>query len=808
MDIKLIRAFIASPGGLEEERRAAFAAAKEVNKSVAMPMGGRLELIGWEDTLSGNGRPQATINAEMETCDLFIGAIWSSWGSRPSIGGPYTSGFEEEFELSRERHARTGSPLMAMFFKSVEANQMRDPGQDLQKVLAFQEKLKTEKSFLYGTFGQVEEFAAKVREFLSTHVINILHQPTAAQEERLIIKERQPSEVDPVPADVGEGDFPDAKFLSAAATGLQTEIGLGSLDIARLRLIASAYAGSNNDKQSLGVHDANLIYAARKQSDLSIMEMFGLLESGLGHLRDQNVPIWTWLTELNEGRGGLLINISRFSAPAEAAGAIEAMRLLQVSIGESESGEEDLVEGEWLGQGKPIEVKIAALRYLRDLGGARELPCVEREIDRSDRETLTQAIETAVKMLLRSSGQDAIKFVLRRSFETLDVDVLSEVLSHLSLISVQELEAGLDHRSAEVRAAVLGELSERDAVDMATLERAQSDVAPIVRYAALRALDRMGQSPSLDEAEKILGKAKPGWGVFGLIGSQDTAGLALFDAYAADRMRSMSQASLEALLGSPSHRAVAYRTLAARRIAEYPAMLRADLADGFEKYVATNWPDGIKLPAGAAGLLSLRIGNSDPVKAKERELTTKALDVIARKLDRNDLSLIRSVLDNREIGPSSSVIAYFKAFSEFEDIPRIARTPLSRINAVDRGDYYADFIEAARIILKLNRRTSAELLAFEIPAYMKGKIIEVMTAKDFASMKDTEIVDLLLSEDSEIRRQTAKKVPMSVTRTRVSRILNAYRSDSGGKYYIVTHWLDLGLAYDRATARRVASAER
>jgi hypothetical protein len=117
MDIKLIRAFIASPGGLEAERRAASAAAEEVNRSVARPLGGRLELIGWEETLSGTGRPQATINAEMESCDLFIGAIWTSWGSRPSLDGPYTSGFEEEFELSRLRHARSQSPIMAMFFK-------------------------------------------------------------------------------------------------------------------------------------------------------------------------------------------------------------------------------------------------------------------------------------------------------------------------------------------------------------------------------------------------------------------------------------------------------------------------------------------------------------------------------------------------------------------------------------------------------------------------------------------------------------------------------------------------------------------
>jgi hypothetical protein len=33
MDVKIIRAFIASPGGLDAERKAAFDAAEEINRS-------------------------------------------------------------------------------------------------------------------------------------------------------------------------------------------------------------------------------------------------------------------------------------------------------------------------------------------------------------------------------------------------------------------------------------------------------------------------------------------------------------------------------------------------------------------------------------------------------------------------------------------------------------------------------------------------------------------------------------------------------------------------------------------------------
>ncbi|CDO34968.1 DUF4062 domain-containing protein [Novosphingobium sp. KN65.2] len=807
MDVKLIRAFIASPGGLEQERKAAFAAAKEINKSVAMPMGGRLELIGWEDTLSGNGRPQATINAEMETCDLFIGAIWSSWGSNPSLDGPYTSGFEEEFERSRERHGQTGSPLMAMFFKNVEANQLRDPGQDLKKVLAFQEKLKAEKNFLYGTFAEADEFAAKVREFLATHVLAILRQPDAVREERPTAIERQPAEAGTMPVDHGNGDFPDAQFLNAAASGLQSETGLGPLDIARMRLIAGTYGKSQNDKQTLGVHDANLLYAQKKQLKFSAMEKLGLLEAGLSYLRDQNVPIWSWLKDISDGRDNLLTRISLSSEPAERAGAIEAMRLLQEPVVPL-SSDDEIVDDHWLGLGKPTDVKIAALRYLRDLGTLEHLPAVQREIAHADRDTLTPATETAVRMLLRSSGQDAVRFILNTSFETLDVDVLNQALSHVRLASVQELEAGLDHRAPQVRAASLNELSERDAVDLAILERAKIDAAATVRYAALRALDRLGQSASLNEAEKILCTSRGASGAFGLLARQDSSGVALFEIYAADRMRSMQQGSLEALLGPGTNGFIAYCTLAARRMGDYPTDLRADLLDGFKSYVARTWPDGIKPAPDTLGLLSLTIGKSDPVETKKRDLIGKALDVISRKLDHVDLALVRAVLDESRIGPSETVLAYFKAFGQEEDVARLAQTSMIRVNIPDNGGYFRDFAEAARLILKLHQGSPADLLAFDMPRRMKAQVIEVMTAKDFAAMSDPQILALLLSEDDEVRRQAARKTPMSLSRTRIARILEAYDADPEGRYYIVTHWLDLGLAFERAAARRVATADR
>jgi hypothetical protein len=109
-NIKVIKVLMASPGDLQDERRAAKSVADEFNALWSHEYGYHVELVGWEDTVSAWGRPQEIINRDLEQCDLFIGMIWKRWGTRPSKFGPYSSGFEEEYSIyqKQERHGPTG----------------------------------------------------------------------------------------------------------------------------------------------------------------------------------------------------------------------------------------------------------------------------------------------------------------------------------------------------------------------------------------------------------------------------------------------------------------------------------------------------------------------------------------------------------------------------------------------------------------------------------------------------------------------------------------------------------------------------
>lgn len=811
MDVKLIRAFIASPGGLDIERQAAFAAAAEINKSVAQPLGARLELLGWEETLSGNDRPQAIINAEMETCDLFIGVIWTKWGSRPSLGGPYTSGFEEEFELSRDRFARTQAPVMSMYFKQIDPLQLDDPGEDLKKVLEFQEKLREGKAFLYDTFLNADALAAKVRTFLSNHVIRLVTQASKDSDSRQLrtvagssssgeAKTEAEASTEAT-ADQSEFAREEAAFLQQTSKSFETKQGPTAIEVARLRLVAASTKVDGNDHLLIGVHDANLIYESRAQLALSQWEKRSLLTAGLAGLENQNMPLWTWLGELDRNQPALLLALTVLGEDAERIGALKIVRLMHKRLTGQDLIDPAMILRSWFAETRSAAVKVAALNYLKDLGTRDELVAVEQEAARADKDTAEPALAAILSILLRVDERAAVKRLLSSSFEKLPDHVVPQVLGHADALGSDELLTGLDHRSAEVRAAIIDALSARSAIPIETLNRACDDEAPIVRLAALRALDHMGQPLSLDEASEVMGKSrKPSYLFFS---NRDSAGEALFELYRRRRLATMPLAPLKTLLGSQHHKHAAYFALAARGIDDYPKRLRDDLRDGFVRYFKGHWPDGIKSAAPTTLLGGLGIGNTDPNELKRTDLVRSALDIIVMRRDTGDLALVRSTIDAPTLAPSGKVVVYLASVGDENDIPRLARTSRFSWPAMLLNE--ADFELAAKTILKFAKDAINGVIASPIPDAMRAKLISLMPWSEFAALTDDEILALLLADDDQVKRSSARRAAASLPRRRLAKLLKTYRERDGGIYYIITHWLDLGLGVAQRAARAIVT---
>jgi hypothetical protein len=167
---KVVKVFLASPGDMTEERRAARAVVDEVNSIWGASMGYQIDLVGWEETVSSHGRPQELINRDLEQCELFYGMIWKRWGTPPSKSGPFTSGFEEEFVTSLERCKISGRPSRRLAFKAVDPDLLRDPGPELSKVISFKQRLVEDKEMLFENFDDIADFQFKFRRCISLYI--------------------------------------------------------------------------------------------------------------------------------------------------------------------------------------------------------------------------------------------------------------------------------------------------------------------------------------------------------------------------------------------------------------------------------------------------------------------------------------------------------------------------------------------------------------------------------------------------------------------------------------------------------------
>lgn len=78
----IVRIFLASPGDLKDERLVAKAVVEEFNHNNADFLDYQVELLGWEDTVTQQGRAQSTINRDLLKCDLFVGMLGSD-GEHP-----------------------------------------------------------------------------------------------------------------------------------------------------------------------------------------------------------------------------------------------------------------------------------------------------------------------------------------------------------------------------------------------------------------------------------------------------------------------------------------------------------------------------------------------------------------------------------------------------------------------------------------------------------------------------------------------------------------------------------------------------
>lgn len=215
-----IRVFIASPSGLETERALIGAELQAFNEDTGYLDGVCFIPVGWEERPSGVGRPQGQINEDVRNSDFFVLMLWDRWGSPPGDDdGRFTSGVDEEYHVAAGALLDAASPMrdIAVLFKGVDARQLSDPGEQLDKVLAFRQELEREKTLMFSVFDSSAELRREIRK--------LLFRWTRAEFESPKASDRDVPRTGPVsaPTKVGKGELQTAMKFARAGRALEAE---------------------------------------------------------------------------------------------------------------------------------------------------------------------------------------------------------------------------------------------------------------------------------------------------------------------------------------------------------------------------------------------------------------------------------------------------------------------------------------------------------------------------------------------------------------------------------------------------------
>jgi len=793
----LVRVFLGSPGDLDDERAAIRQAVEELNATTSYPLGYRIEVMGWEDGNAGYGRAQERINKDLETCEVFIGLMWKKWGTPPSIEGPYSSGFEEEYELCMKRRSESHAPEVAILFKKISQDFLADVGPELKKVIDFKQKIIEEKKIQFKEFVDSRDLPGYVRRILAEYLFK---QKSKRDEIEDAFEIKSPKAEDT--SSVSEVSFEDEYngivrfFQKLFETSAKSEDNVDHVDVARIRLVASILKRKENDASFIGTHDANILYIEKEKINFELAERRALLRSGLRALENQTVPIWSWYKDFR-GDDQLWWTTLISDDKSTKVGAIKAIRM----IGQSNPIKVDLFFDYWFSDKADTDLKLEALKYLSEFGSKDHLSLIMKEIKANNSSTNTSAIAAYLAILQKFSSIDAAKFAISQSFEIVSKKILHPILGGFHLLDTDIIIDGLSHKNADIKVACLEICIKRGCLSSEKIEEFLEDTDSNVRFSALSALDIDGTYVNLDQAKSIICKPKAKSGLLFSFStySTNTDNLLLekfsYEHYSRMKTKALVEKSTSIL------QEVDYVTieLALRGHGKFLQKLRADFDDGFLKYqndltnrISQKFPNEIKLFNDSREL--------EPVTAK-RTYKIAAL-ALARLADKNDIGRIRAFIDRSDDDPDPAFVSYFEKFGEWEDLVRVFKIwTLSKSSGVALG--FSEKQQTVRMAIvkcavKISKGFEGDLLDQDIPDDLVEPIILLYTKPALKRVGLQRLEALLDHEDAHVRRGASLAICQLASKSEIALLVERYTEPTRTRYYNVTHWLDAALSLNRS----------
>ena len=185
-DAKVIKAMIASPSDVAQERRIVRRVIEEWNAVHSEDRHVVLMPVGWETHSSPEmgAHPQTIINKQvLADCDLLIAVFWARLGSPTESAA---SGTVEEIE----EHLSTGKPAL-IYFSNVPVRMDSVDEEQYAALRAFKESIR--QRGLFAEYEKMSDFHDKVSRHLAQTVIRRFTQSPSGDEEQILLTHAAPS---------------------------------------------------------------------------------------------------------------------------------------------------------------------------------------------------------------------------------------------------------------------------------------------------------------------------------------------------------------------------------------------------------------------------------------------------------------------------------------------------------------------------------------------------------------------------------------------------------------------------------------
>lgn len=809
-----MRVFIGSPGGLEEERRAAHEIVEEINLSNSEHWGCQIKLVGWEDTIPGFQRPQSRINQDLDKCDYFIGVLWNHWGTKPDLGEDgYTSGFEEEYYRARSHIEDGRMKDLVVYFKNVEVPDGLEPGEKIKKVLEFRQQCIEDKKFMFKDFASTKGFRDSVRSKLT----DIGWQETELTRS-LDSGNRQIEQAPQADDKTERANSSNSLLIDQEALEFVTELSKRSsewdqtspYEIARFRLIAASFNRSGNDDLYLGNHDANLIFKNRDDASFSDQEIRALVDCGIVGITNQNVPLWHWLSI--SGKKGLSLERAEVLAivggDQEKKNAIKVLQIASQSIPSLDDFfDRERVLTSWLSEDTNVQIFDAAISFLTSNAENDDIELLERIASDNSPQRKGKIESAIIGILSRTSIETAMQRLITNEVGTLDELIAEKLFQQPQSLTTKTVTLCLEAKPDNVRLRAVKLLFDRDEI---TLEAAQSlltDSNHEIRLLAAESLKKLGHKLDNSLVKKALTIERPK----GLLGAamlkRNETDATYHERYLSNRLAELSLVELrKRVLDAGVFNERELSVMYTKYKSETQAEIREQLADGYSGHFESK----IKREVDRGRLRAETIPTIRNLEAHLRKgLCSVALTVLCSLGHSKDLDLVRNTIDEFEVNGSDSILKFLGKFGDWTDIERVKSLGDQLIAGLGLWGMSTTQMPRAkaRTILTLGQNRIADVLALKLDGTIAKSLVTQFSKRVVIEFSDEILMKELNRKDDDYRIIFALKCVDSLPKSRIIELLDKYVSRNEQRYYNSIHWLDLGASIPQKLARMIAKQE-